>query len=79
MSLATLETSSATDALRESPIVALRRLIITETERSVVIQGTVPTYYLKQLAQESIMPLLEGRALVNRVSVVRVWEQQNHD
>ena len=38
---------------------------------TVVIRGEVPTYYLKQMAQETVMPLLAGRALLNRVSVVR--------
>ncbi len=77
MSLATLDTSSATQALRESPIAALRRLSINETERNVVIQGTVPSYYLKQLAQETLMPLLDGRLLLNHISVVRAWDQRD--
>ena len=37
----------------------------------VVISGSVSSYYLKQLAQETIMPILDGRDLVNRVKVVR--------
>ena len=36
-----------------------------------MIQGVVPTYYLKQMAQETVMPLLGGRQLLNRVNVVR--------
>jgi hypothetical protein len=35
-----------------------------------MILGRVPSYYLKQLAQETVMPALNGRALVNRVTVV---------
>jgi hypothetical protein len=31
----------------------------------------VSTYYLKQLAQEAVMPLLEQRQLDNQVRVVR--------
>jgi hypothetical protein len=38
---------------------------------AVVIRGVVPSYYLKQMAQETVMPLLGGRTLVNRVSVAR--------
>jgi hypothetical protein len=56
--------------LRESPLPALRRLSIQETEASVMILGRVPSYYMKQLAQETVMPVLGGRSLVNRVTVV---------
>jgi hypothetical protein len=56
-------------ALRQSPLPALRKLLIEETEALVLIEGKVPTYYLKQMAQETIMPLLAGRSLVNRVTV----------
>jgi len=31
----------------------------------------VPSYYLKQMAQEAVIPLLDGRELHNRVTVVR--------
>jgi hypothetical protein len=44
---------------------------VQETESAVVLQGNVPSYYLKQLAQEAVMPALAGRALLNRVQVVR--------
>ena len=62
--------SQATSVLRESPLPALRKLSIQETEVSVMILGRVPSYYMKQLAQETVMPVLGGRALVNRVTVV---------
>jgi hypothetical protein len=67
----TLEPSRAALALRQSPIPALRRLAGEETATPVVITGSVPTYYCKQMAQEAIRPLLAGRALVNAVKVVR--------
>jgi len=70
MSMATVQESRAALVLRESPIPALRKLSIEETEAIVLINGKVPSYYLKQMAQEAIMPLLDGRALVNRVLVV---------
>ena len=70
MSTATVQESRAASVLRESPIPALRKLSIEETEAIVLINGKVPSYYLKQMAQEAIMPLLDGRALVNRVLVV---------
>lgn len=64
--------SPAVLALQQSPIPALRKLKIEETEQGIVISGCVASYYLKQLAQETIMPVLERRELVNRVEVVRV-------
>jgi len=61
----------AGDALRQSPIPALRKLSVEESDSVVIILGSVNSYYLKQLAQETIMPVLDGRQLLNRVSVVR--------
>jgi hypothetical protein len=43
---------------------------VEETEAEVVITGSVSSYYLKQLAQEAIMPVLGQRELLNRVMVV---------
>jgi hypothetical protein len=63
--------SRAAGALRHSPIPALRKLAIEETDEHVVIQGSVNSYYLKQLAQEALMPYLDGRILLNRVAVAR--------
>lgn len=65
-----VQPSRAASALRHSPLAALRKLTIQETEASVMILGRVPSYYLKQLAQETVMPSLGGRALVNRVTVI---------
>lgn len=70
MSTATLEQSRLTLALRRSPIPALRKLTLEEDESTITIQGQVTSYYLKQLAQETILPLLDGRRLLNRVHVV---------
>ena len=71
MSSTLVENSRATQALRRSPIPALRKLALEETDAVVVINGRVSSYYLKQLAQEAIMPVLEGRELRNRVAVIR--------
>jgi hypothetical protein len=71
MSSTTLESSRASQALRASALPALRRLSLQETEAVVVINGRVSSYYLKQLAQEAIMPTLDGRELQNQVAVVR--------
>jgi hypothetical protein len=62
--------SRAAEALRHSPIPALRRLNVEEGPAGIVISGCVPSYYLKQLAQETIMPMVDHQALLNRVLVV---------
>ena len=54
---------------REHPLPALRRLGVQETASCVTIVGKVPSYYLKQLAHQAVIPLLAGRTLVNRVTV----------
>jgi hypothetical protein len=46
-------------------------LSVEENERTVVLSGSVSSYYLKQLAQETVMPILGSRELENRVLVVR--------
>lgn len=63
--------SRANRALRENPIGALRCLRIEETADEVVIHGFVSSYYLKQLAQEAVLPVLGERALLNLVTVIR--------
>ncbi len=63
--------SRADQVLRQSPIPALRNLRVEETDQEVVLSGSVSSYYLKQLAQETIMPVLGSRELQNRVLVVR--------
>lgn len=66
-----LPPTRADKALRESPIAALRCLDIEETDEEVVLRGCVTSYYLKQLAQETILPVLGERELVNHVLVIR--------
>jgi Asp/Glu/hydantoin racemase len=63
--------SRAQTALRQSPIPPLRKLTVEESDATVIILGMVGSYYLKQLAQETVMPVLDGRELLNRVAVVR--------
>ncbi len=71
MTTATMAHSSAALALRQSPIQALRKLVLEETDEAVVIYGHLSSYYLKQMAQEAVMPALGGRELRNRIVVVR--------
>jgi hypothetical protein len=61
----------ADQVLRQSPIPALRKLHAEETDFEIILSGSVSSYYLKQLAQETIMPVLGSRELRNRVAVLR--------
>lgn len=69
MSLSSVTHGGAEQALRQSSIPALRTLAVEVSDGTVVISGSVSSFYLKQLAQETIMPHVNGRSLVNRVSV----------
>jgi len=48
---------------------ALRSLRVQETEEEIIVSGRVSSYYLKQLAQETLMQTRGARELVNRVTV----------
>jgi osmotically-inducible protein OsmY len=61
--------SQAAHALKRSLHPALRGLRVEETDDCLIISGRVNSYYLKQLAQETIMAVRGDRQLVNRVSV----------
>lgn len=70
MTIAVLATpTQAEDALTSSPIPQLRRLRVVASEHEVVISGRVPSYYLKQLAQETLRGSIGDRRLSNRVEV----------
>ena len=47
--------SRLASVLRQSPIPALRKLKVEESDTTVVILGSVSSYYLKQLAQETLL------------------------
>jgi hypothetical protein len=57
--------------LSTSPMPELRRLVVTSSDYEVVITGRVSSYYLKQLAQESLRGTVGPRKLLNRVEVRR--------
>ena len=61
----------AVQALKQSSHPALRHLRVQETEETIIISGKVTSYYLKQLAQETIMPVRGALMLVNQVLVAR--------
>lgn len=72
MSLPTQLTTQAAHALRRSSHPALRKLNVEDNEGHLVLSGRVTSYYLKQLAQETIMPHRGERKLVNNVHVESV-------
>lgn len=69
MSSAVLAESCPEQALSVSPIPHLRRLRVQASENEVVITGRVPSFYLKQLAQETVRGAVGPRRLLNRVEV----------
>ena len=69
MSATILSRPQAAEVLTQNPQPLLRRLKVEETDQEIVISGTVPSYYLKQLAQEAVRPILDGRRVRNRIRV----------
>jgi hypothetical protein len=57
------------DALMSSPLGQLRRLVVIADHTQVVITGQVSSYYFKQMAQETVRPVLGTRTLLNHVEV----------
>ena len=71
MTAAMLESPArAATLLRDNPVNDLRRLEVIETEVEVIITGIVSSYYLKQMAQETVRPAMNGRRLRNKVIVL---------
>jgi hypothetical protein len=54
-----------------SDVPALRSVAVRVEDDLVILQGRLPSYYLKQLAQEMILPHLDGRNLENQIIVVQ--------
>jgi hypothetical protein len=71
MSALATGSSRAAQALRQSVHPALRRLLVEETDDTIVITGHVSSYYLKQMAQEAVMALGDTPVVVNRVLVMK--------
>jgi hypothetical protein len=61
--------SQAAHALKRSLHPALRHLRVETNDSDLIISGRVTSYYLKQLAQETIMPVRGELQLVNRIAV----------
>ena len=66
----TSEPMTLTETMRQHAVGPLRRLLVEEHGGDVILSGTLTSFYLKQLAQEALLPLLGGRRLLNRVEVV---------
>ena len=60
----------AATLLRKCAFTELRRLKVIEDEDEVILAGVVRSYYLKQMAQETVRPILAGRRLLNRIVVL---------
>jgi osmotically-inducible protein OsmY len=60
---------AAQSALSDSPIFALRELTVEQTDESLLISGSVPSYYYKQLAQEIVRTVANGIEVVNSIRV----------
>ena len=67
----TIDSSPVVSALQHSLFAVLRRIDVIETPTEVVLTGVVPRYYFKQVAQETVLPLIQGRQLRNHIEVVR--------
>ena len=55
--------------LANSPLPEIRRVFVTATDEFVTLTGTVSTYYLKQIAQETVRSGVRDRKLFNRLVV----------
>lgn len=60
---------TAVAVLANSAVAELRFLRVDETEKTIHLSGRVRSFYHKQLAQEAMRPIAEGRLVVNRVEV----------
>jgi hypothetical protein len=59
----------AQSVLRNSPIHALRDILVEREGELLVLSGMVSTFYHKQLAQEALRGLTSGLRLTNEINV----------
>ena len=62
-------TQAAMIRLRSSPYHVLRILTCEFRRGHLIVCGTVPTYYMKQMAQETVRPVAGVEKITNRISV----------
>ena len=72
--LATI-TPRVRQALADSPVFALRELTVENQNDSIIISGTVGSFYHKQLAQEVVRAVARGLPVVNSIEVQ--WEEED--
>ena len=65
--------SEAQNLLERSNYLALRRLRCEFADGRLILNGRVPTYYLKQVAQTIVRQLPGVRRIDNRVDVAEFW------
>lgn len=56
--------------LRGSPYLALRNVGCAYSDGLLTLRGCLPTYYLKQMAQEVIVGVEGVRAIANEIEVI---------
>ncbi len=61
---------SAAMLLQESSCPAMKKVQVTETEKSVTLRGTITFIHTKQLAASLVEPCLAGREFVNEIAVL---------
>lgn len=59
----------AQGALTNSPIYELRHLDVQQRDQTLVISGTVSSFYYKQLAQEVVRSVCKDLVVVNSICV----------
>nr|AXL05487.1 transport-associated domain protein [uncultured bacterium] len=59
----------AAGRLKTSPYAAVRRVTCVYDEGVLILQGDVPTYYQKQLAQSAVTGLATAARIANRIRV----------
>ena len=59
----------AQQALASSPVYALRELQVEQDGDTILLRGSVASFYHKQLAQEVIRHAVEGVEVVNSIRV----------
>ncbi|XZE43207.1 hypothetical protein SH467x_002760 [Pirellulaceae bacterium SH467] len=60
--------------LMESPFSSLRSLELSQSGEQMRLRGSVDSFYLKQLAQETVRSATRGIDVVNEVSVQSKWK-----
>jgi hypothetical protein len=58
------------EALANQPHVSRLGIVVVEVENTIVLKGTVPSYFKKQMAQEAAMSALRGRTITLRNEIV---------